>query len=167
MDDGSIDRSSSGHEYDVDRDCRFVILRLLRSLHRPGKRRRSVRRSYLPRRLTQRSAVDAYRLSCWPDRRSSFAHEIIRIPAYEDRARRGQRAPHRFEWRGQWHRVVDVGAIWADDRKNHSQRTYYAASTERGDIVQLYYESQGKEGCWKIYRRVSIRPTSGSSAGSR
>ena len=66
------------------------------------------------RRLGQvlgRVVVGAYQKSLGSHhKRSRFANEVVDVPAYEDRAMRGERAPHRFRWRGRWYRVVDVAA---------------------------------------------------------
>jgi hypothetical protein len=71
----------------------------------------------------------------WADRVSGLINQIVDIPAYEDRAIEGSRAPHRFCWRGVWDRVVGVVADWRDGRKplrSHPEygRHYYNVLTD-------------------------------------
>ena len=89
---------------------------------------------------------------------SGSAHEVVEVPAYEVRALCGERAPHRFCWRRQWYRVVDVAASWQDGRKNG--RLYVNVVALPGGVFQLYFERRsGKKGrgCWMLYRRMAMR----------
>jgi len=105
--------------------------------------------------------VQAYRRTPGGNhKRSHFANEAVEVPAYEDRALRGERAPHRFRWRGRWYRVVDVAALWHDGRKPKQQGRFYANVVALpGGVFQLYFE-QGKrkdKGRWLMYRKVELR----------
>ena len=106
------------------------------------------------------------------ERLSSLKQEPIRIPAYETAAREGRMAPNRFEWRGQWFQVVDVGAIWSDRRKRTSERpefgrTYFTVTTASGDHYQIYFcsgEKRKRDGQWMIYKKIVHRHDSRSTA---
>ncbi|MCZ6636543.1 MAG: DUF6504 family protein [bacterium] len=122
-----------------------------------GKRRGKIR-------LPLEVALRAYGQSAhWNERISRFVHEVVKVPAYEDRARRGERSPHRFQWRGQWYRVVDVSALWQDSRqpvpdRPEYGRAYYTVATMPPGLFQLYFERSRKEaGRWLLYRKVEFR----------
>lgn len=129
---------------------------------RPPKRIVSRKRRRRDRVLA-RVVVGAYQRSFGGHhKRSHFANEAVEVPAYEDRALRGERAPHRFRWRGRWYRVIDVAALWHDGRKpnRNQQRRFYAnVVTLPGGVFQLYFE-QGKrkdKGRWLMYRKVKLQ----------
>jgi len=100
------------------------------------------------------------------ERISRFAHETVRIPAYEEKARSGERSPLRFEWRGRWYRVMDVAATWRDHRRpdrDHPERgrAYYNVVTDTEGFFQLYYDHPVRSkdsGRWMIYRTYNVRP---------
>ncbi len=81
----------------------------------PGRRRerpRVVRMPVHPKGATRiEAAVEAYRrASGWGHLLSRSAREEVAVPAYEDRALRGEQPPRRFCWRGRWYRVLGVAA---------------------------------------------------------
>ena len=144
-------------------------------LHRrgiSGRRRRNRPRAFrmtVHRKGVTRieSAVAAYRRAGdWGSTLSRFAQEEVGVPAYEDRALRGERPPRRFCWRGRWYRVLEVAAEWRDSRRRgpaHPKlgRSYFNLIAEPDGLVQVYYErltggteAQGK---WILYRRTQIR----------
>jgi len=107
--------------------------------------------------------IRAYRQSPGGNqKRTRFANEVVDVPAYEDRALYGERAPHRFRWRGRWYRVVDVAALWHDGRKSDQKqqgRFYANVVTLPVGVFQLYFE-KGKrkdKGRWLVYRKVELR----------
>lgn len=98
---------------------------------------------------------------------STFGHEAIRIPAYEERARTGRSAPQRFECKGRWYRVIDTGAVWADSRKGNPSLdfglTYFSVVTAEGLNFHLVYTPAHKRrenGSWTVHRKITYRPTS-------
>lgn len=129
-----------------------------------GPKRQVVKRRRRRRdRTAGKVAIWAYRhVLSGNHKRSHFANEAVEVPAYEDRALRGERAPHRFRWRGRWYQVVDVAALWYDGRKpdRKQQGRFYAnVVTLPVGVFQLYFE-QGKrkdKGRWLMYRKVELR----------
>ncbi|MDA0745467.1 MAG: DUF6504 family protein [bacterium] len=107
-------------------------------------------------------AIAAYeRCAAWGERVSRFANEAVEVPAYEDRALRGERSPHRLRWRGCWYRVVDVIGFWEDgcrlDRAEYG-RAYFHVAVQPGVFFQLYFERNAKgNGRWMLYRQSEIR----------
>ena len=118
-----------------------------------------------------RLAVAAYReASRWGERMSRFAQEAVEVPAYEERALRGERSPDRFCWRGRWYRVVEVTALWRDGRRRAPGRLEYGrfylnVRTAPEGLFQIYYERSAPgrkgQGRWILYRQTEIRPGRG------
>ena len=116
-------------------------------------------------------AVAAYRRTAsWGERLTRAAQEAVEVPAYEERALRGERSPHRFRWRRRWYRVVEVSASWQDGRKPapgrpEYGRTYFNVATDPEGLFQLYYDrsASGRKGYgrWVLYRRTEIRALRG------
>lgn len=99
-------------------------------------------------------------------RQTHYANEVVDVPAYEDRALCGERAPHRFCWRGKWYRVVDVTSSWQDGRQKTGQmpyagRLYVNVVTLPVGIFQLYFEKENTKrkgrGRWMLYRKIKMR----------
>ena len=97
---------------------------------------------------------------------SKAAREAVEVPAYEDRALRGQCSPKRFRWRGRWYRVVEVCASWRDGRnpvpgRPDYGRTYFNVTVEPEGLFQLCYKpsASGKRGRgrWLLYRSTEMR----------
>lgn len=134
----------------------------------PGRRRvrRSVvriRRLKLPKRVL---LVTYNHLFGSQIRQTHYANEVVDVPAYEDRALRGERAPHRFCWRGTWYRVVEVTSLWQDGRQKTHQipqagRLYVNVVTLPVGVFQLYFEKNEKKrkdlGRWMLYRKIKMR----------
>ena len=108
----------------------------------------------------------AYARSCaWGERLSYLYQEPVTVPAYEARARRGERAPARFGWRGDWFLVTDVVGTWSDGRPPTSERpefgrVYYVVETRPVGLYQIYFErprERSGPGRWMVYRRIQIR----------
>lgn len=102
----------------------------------------------------------------WADRVSSLIDQVVAIPAYEDRAKEGNRAPHRFCWRGVWYRVEGVVAEWLDGRnplRSHPEygRHYYNVLTDRKQIFQIYFDRTGptsnRKAEWVLYKSIRFR----------
>ena len=124
------------------------------------------RRTNLPVRLCvtlYTSSTDAVK-----GRLSAFGHEPLRVPAYEDRALSGKRAPHRFECRGRWYHVTDTSAVWRDSRRLRADspehgRSYFAVVTADGHFFQLAFQRNPKKrenGSWTVYPKVTYLRTS-------
>jgi hypothetical protein len=102
---------------------------------------------------------------------SAFSNENARVPLYESRALTGQRPPQRFEWRGDWYRVVDTAAMWYDSRRPGTSnpsfgRSYFSVLTSGGQQFQLSYQPSLKRrenGSWTVYRKVTYRLISKST----
>ncbi len=117
------------------------------------------------------AAIAAYQRAVnWGERVSRFAQEAVEVPAYEDRALRGERSPHRFRWRGRWYRVVEVAASWQDGRRPEPGRSewgraYFNVVTDPKGLFQIYYERSASRrkgnGRWVLYRKIEIRPGRG------
>ena len=97
---------------------------------------------------------------------SRFAQQAVEVPAYEERALRGERSPDRFRWRGQWYRVVEVTALWRDGRRRAPGRLEYGrfylnVRTDPEGLFQIYYERSAPgrkgQGRWILYRQTEIR----------
>ena len=178
MDHGKINRCGPGFERYEYRACGFGRLRFFSNLvsrlsihSRPRlqTRIRIPKRLRLPPRICLSRYSDAD--SAATDSISTLGHEPIRIPAYESHAKTGRRAPHRFECRGRWYRVVDTGVIWKDSRpqssSNASGHTYFSVATADGLQFHLTYKPAPKRrenGSWTVYRKVTYRPISRSTA---
>ena len=151
------------------------LLRRLGARFRTRKRRaRTIpkRRSKSPRAM----CLSLYaRSNLSSDRISAFSNESAHVPAYESRALNGQRAPHRFQWRGRWYRVVDTAAMWGDSRRASKAspmagRTYFSVLTADGKQFQLSYQpplKRHENGSWTVYRQVTYRPSSKSIDDAR
>jgi hypothetical protein len=135
----------------------------LRSPQDTGRSDLAIRRLKAVRHPVRREqAADAYaRSRLWGERRSRFAQEPVEVPAYEDSALSGNRAPHRFRWRGVWYSVADVSALWKDSRRPTADRpamgrSYYNITESEGRHFQLYYElplNKKERGHWVLYRQ--------------
>ena len=110
--------------------------------------------------VSGREVVECYCRSLECDRVSSLINQAVHIPAYEDRAKKGFRPPHRFEWRGGWVHTQGVMAFWRDGRKANRKHPeygchYYNVTSDCGQVFQLQYESTGSGlGRWVLYRVI-------------
>jgi hypothetical protein len=99
----------------------------------------------------------------WGDRRARFHQEPAEVPAYEAAARAGERAPTRFRWRGQWHRVTAVVCSWQDSRRPTPDRPacgriYFMVETAPEGLYLLYFAPGRRNGPgqWVVYRTVEL-----------
>ena len=123
---------------------------------------RRIRRARLPGRVVQ--VAYGHRRN-GDMRQTRLANEVVDVPAYEEKALRGERAPHRFCWRGQWYRVIEVASLWQDGRQKTNTtpmmgRLYVNVVTLPVGVFQLYFEGGNKRkdrGRWMLYRKIKMR----------
>lgn len=143
------------------------LIKLFRKLGRRPKRVKRlvarIRRAKLPKRVVRGAYLRAPNGKL---RQTHYANEVVDVPAYEKKALCGERAPHRFCWRGKWYRVVEVASLWQDGRKKTGTvplagRLYVNVVTLPVGVFQLYFEGghtkRKDRGQWMLYRKIKMR----------